>query len=194
MKLHTRILIGLLTGLALGSAAKLANASWLERGILAIEPIGTAFIRLITMVMVPLVVASLFVGIAALGDVRRLGRIGGKTLGYFWAARCWPPSWVCWWQAAACGRTDEAARAALLAPFQGTGATQLTAQPPTLVQTLLAMIPQNPFASAAQADLLPLIVAVCILQRRPPQYRSRADARCCPSKQPMSCVWSCWAG
>ena len=35
------------------------------------------------MVVVPLVIASLFVGVASLGDVRRLGRIGGKTLGVF---------------------------------------------------------------------------------------------------------------
>src|SRR5262245_50682344 len=163
MKLHTRILIGLLIGIALGSAAKLADASWLEKSILVVEPVGTAFIRLITMVMVPLVIASLFVGIAALGDVRRLGRIGSKTLGYFLGSTLLAATvgvrvakllWV--------GELYAAARAALIAPFQGSGAEQLTAQPPTLVQTLLAMIPQNPFASAAQADLLPLIVAVCI--------------------------------
>ena len=48
-----------------------------------LEPVGTIFIRLITMVVVPLVIASLFVGVASLGDVRRLGRIGGWTLVYF---------------------------------------------------------------------------------------------------------------
>ena len=51
--------------------------------VIALEPIGTVFIRLITMVVVPLVIASVFVGVASLGDVRSLGRIGGKTLGYF---------------------------------------------------------------------------------------------------------------
>ena len=51
--------------------------------MIAIEPVGTAFIRLITMVVVPLVIGSLFTGIASLGDPRRLGRIGGRTLAYF---------------------------------------------------------------------------------------------------------------
>ena len=83
MKLHTRILLGLGAGIAIGGIAKLPGADVLSRAILAIEPIGTVFIRLITMVVVPLVVASLFVGVASLGDVRRLGRIGGKTLAYF---------------------------------------------------------------------------------------------------------------
>ncbi|MGH7467610.1 MAG: dicarboxylate/amino acid:cation symporter [Longimicrobiales bacterium] len=163
MKLHTRILIGLVTGAAIGTVAKLPNAAWLERTVLIAEPVGTAFIRLITMVMVPLVVASLFVGVASLGDVRRLGRMGGKTLGYFLGTTI---------IAATIGTTlatllrvgalDDAGRTALLAPFQSAGAALVIAAPPTLVQTLLAMIPQNPFAAAAQADLLPLIVAVCI--------------------------------
>jgi Na+/H+-dicarboxylate symporter len=51
--------------------------------VAALEPVGTIFIRLITMVVVPIVVASLFTGVASLGDVRRLGRIGGRTLAYF---------------------------------------------------------------------------------------------------------------
>jgi Na+/H+-dicarboxylate symporter len=49
----------------------------------ALEPMGTAFIRAITMIVIPLVVASLIVGVASLGDLRALGRIGGKTVGYY---------------------------------------------------------------------------------------------------------------
>jgi DAACS family dicarboxylate/amino acid:cation (Na+ or H+) symporter len=115
------------------------------------------------MVVVPLVIASLFVGVTSLGDVRRLSRIGGKTLLYFAATTI---------VAAAIGLivalvlnvgsgVDAATRAGLttsgpIADATGTGAV------PTLVQTLLGMIPANPFASAAQGELLPLIVAVCI--------------------------------
>src|SRR5262245_49306377 len=137
MKLHTRILIGLLIGVALGSAAKLANASWLEQSILAVEPVGTAFIRLITMVMVPLVIASLFVGIAGLGDVRRLGRLGGKTLGYFLGSTLLAAIvGVLVASMLRVGELDASARATLLAPFQGANASQLSGEPPTLVQTL----------------------------------------------------------
>jgi len=163
MKLHTQILTGLVAGAAVGGVAKLPGAEALLRVVLALEPIGTAFIRLVSMVVVPLVIASLFVGVTSLGDVRRLGRIGGKTLVYFAATTL---------VAAAIGLAvalllnvgggvDATTRAGLLAPGQGLGAEK-TGALPTLVQTLLAMIPANPFAAAAQGDLLPLIVAVCI--------------------------------
>ena len=83
MPLSTRILIGLGLGALTGLVAKLGGFEWLEATLGALEPLGTAFIRLITMVVIPLVVASLLVGTATLGDLRKLGRMGGKTLGYY---------------------------------------------------------------------------------------------------------------
>src|SRR2546428_8715481 len=83
MKLHHKIFLGLLAGLALGAISRVPGAEPFQGFLVACEPLGTAFIRLVTMVVVPLVVASLFVGIASLGDMRRLGRIGAKTLAYF---------------------------------------------------------------------------------------------------------------
>jgi Na+/H+-dicarboxylate symporter len=75
IKLHTQIFIGLLlgviVGLVFGEKAKI------------IEPVGTIFIRLITMIVVPLVLVSLMLGTASLGDIRKLGRIGVKTIVYF---------------------------------------------------------------------------------------------------------------
>lgn len=165
MKLHTRILLGLAGGVALGAIAKAPGAEGLQRAVIALEPVGTVFIKLITMVVVPLVVASLFVGVASLGDVRRLGRIGGKTLAYFAATTL---------VAAVIGVTiallahvgaglDPSVRDTLTSQFRerGESAAQDATLVPTLVQTLVAMIPQNPFAAAATGDLLPLIVAVC---------------------------------
>ena len=81
MKLHTRILAGLVAGVAVGVAARSIPA--LAAVVTWIEPAGLIFIRLITMVVLPLVMASLFVGVTSLGDMRRLGRIGGRTLAYF---------------------------------------------------------------------------------------------------------------
>src|SRR5262245_19344478 len=119
MPLHSRILIGLLTGIAIGAISKLDSAAWLRSSIMAVEPVGTAFIRLITMVMVPLVIASLFVGVAALGDVRRLGRIGGKTLGYFIGSTVLAATvGVTVAVLLRVGALDESSRTALLAPFQ----------------------------------------------------------------------------
>ena len=80
MKLQTKIFVGLLLGILLGAVARLPGAELLQRGIIAVEPYGTIFIRLITMTVVLFVVASLFVGVASLGDIRKLGRIGGKTV------------------------------------------------------------------------------------------------------------------
>lgn len=51
--------------------------------IKSLDPVGRIFMRLIKMLIVPLVFCSLFVGVASLGDVRSLGRMGGKTLGFF---------------------------------------------------------------------------------------------------------------
>lgn len=48
-----------------------------------IKPLGTIFIRLLSFLAIPLVIASLIVGAASLGDIRKVGRIGGKTLGYY---------------------------------------------------------------------------------------------------------------
>src|SRR5205085_179019 len=60
-----------------------SGAEWLYSAVIALEPAGTIFIRLVTMVVIPLVVAGLFVGVASLGDVRALGRVGGRTLVWF---------------------------------------------------------------------------------------------------------------
>ena len=48
-----------------------------------ISPIGELFMRLIKMVIVPLVFSSLLVGVAGLGDIRKLGRLGSRTLGLY---------------------------------------------------------------------------------------------------------------
>ena len=48
----------------------------MQPGLITIEPIGTAVIQLVTMVVVPLVVASVFVGVTSLGDVARFKDLG----------------------------------------------------------------------------------------------------------------------
>lgn len=75
IKLHTKIFIGLILGVVVGLVFG-------EKAAI-IEPIGTIFLRLITMIVVPLVLVSLMLGTASLGDIRKLGRIGVKTVVYF---------------------------------------------------------------------------------------------------------------
>jgi len=75
IKLHTKIFIGLILGVIVGLIFG-------EKATI-IEPVGTIFLRLITMIVVPLVLVSLMLGAASLGDIRKLGRIGIKTIVYF---------------------------------------------------------------------------------------------------------------
>ncbi|NNK49778.1 MAG: cation:dicarboxylase symporter family transporter, partial [Gemmatimonadetes bacterium] len=74
MQLYTKITIALILGVVAGLVANALDLDPLTRFLVAIEPIGTAWIRLITMVVVPLVFASLIVGTASLGDTTKLGR------------------------------------------------------------------------------------------------------------------------
>ncbi|MFC4870438.1 dicarboxylate/amino acid:cation symporter [Negadavirga shengliensis] len=77
--LHTQIIIGLLLGLITGLAVVKLGIS---PGFVLdyIKPIGTIFINGLKMIAVPLVLASLIVGVSNLGDVTKLSRIGGKTI------------------------------------------------------------------------------------------------------------------
>ena len=81
LPLYTKILIGLLAGVVFGILANRLGFS--DFVFNYIKPIGSAFIRLISMVVVPLVFASLLVGITSLNDIRKLGRIGAKTVVYY---------------------------------------------------------------------------------------------------------------
>ncbi len=164
INLQTKIFTGLVAGIIVGIIARMPELGALQRAVLTLEPLGIMFIRLLTMTIVPLIVASLFVGVASLGDVRRLGRIGGKTLAWFLGSTLIAATIGL--AAALMARLgeglDAATRDSLTTQFEqhGTAAAQVTA--PTLTQTLLAMIPSNPFAAASTGELLPLIVAVCI--------------------------------
>ena len=94
MALHTRILIGLVVGVvagvltyvlfsvpdATGGNLPHPRVEWLVFNVT--EPIGQLFLRLLLMIVVPLVFSSLVVGVAGIGDVRKLGRVGLKAFAY----------------------------------------------------------------------------------------------------------------
>jgi DAACS family dicarboxylate/amino acid:cation (Na+ or H+) symporter len=86
MPLHTKILIGLVAGALVGgtlNAVVGADDPALNFSAAHItEPIGQVFLRLLLLLVVPLVFSSLLLGIAGLGDLRRIGRIGVKSLIY----------------------------------------------------------------------------------------------------------------
>lgn len=80
MKLYTKILIGMLAGIVVGY---IYNLTGLDHFTIYTDWIGTIFINLVKMVVVPLVVVSLILGSASLGDIRKVGKMGGKTFGFF---------------------------------------------------------------------------------------------------------------
>ncbi|MGG0936881.1 cation:dicarboxylase symporter family transporter [Brevibacillus centrosporus] len=76
--LAIQIVIGLILGILVGAIffGNPTVATYLQ-------PIGDVFLRLIKMIVIPIVVATLIIGVAGVGDVKKLGKIGGKTILYF---------------------------------------------------------------------------------------------------------------
>lgn len=86
MPLHTRILIGLAIGVIAGVSVNYLFGGNHPRLVWFVEnftvPIGDLFLRLLLMIVVPLVFSSLVVGVAGIGDIRKLGRVGLKSFAY----------------------------------------------------------------------------------------------------------------
>lgn len=162
MKLYTKISIGLMAGVVVGIGVNLTAWEFGANVVAAIENFGIGWIRLITMVVIPLVVASLVVGAASLGDLRSVGRVGGKTVAYYLITTS---------VAVSIGLIlsnvikpgsglSEASRQGLLAEYGGeaAGRIDLAQQAPGIVELLLNMIPRNPISAAANTEMLPLIL------------------------------------
>ena len=159
MPLTIRVLIGLVAGLAAGIIISLVPALGVVVPI--VRPVGTIFIAAIQMTVIPLVVASLVVGVAA-ADARAIARVGWRALVVFAAFVLAGGAF-----AAVLGRplfarlpVDAATSAALragadsAAAFARRGATEL----PTFAQWLVSLVPTNPFRAASDGAMLPLIV------------------------------------
>ena len=150
LSLSTKIFIGLvlgvMAGLMLQSSPVVATTY--------IKPLGKLFLNLIKMIIVPLVLSSLVVGSASTGDVGKLGRIGIKTLAYYLVTT---------------------AIAVILGLFlaniinPGIGlsipvdATAEAKEVPSVIETLLNIIPTNPIQAMADANMLQIIFFALIL-------------------------------
>ena len=160
LKLHTQILLGMILGAAFGAGVrKLAPYLPLLADLPGIiEPVGTLFIRLITMVVIPLVFASLVLGIASIGDITRLARIGGKTLGYYivTTALAVTIGLVLADAVRPGSRLDESAQQELVKEYQPSEGKLPERKP--VKDMIVEMVPRNPVAAAAQGDMLPVIV------------------------------------
>lgn len=165
LQLYTKILIGLVLGIIVGIVANQLKITPFFSTY--IKPFGTAFIRLISMVVVPLVFASLFVGTASLNDIRKLGRIGGKTIAYYLAttaiaiiiglvlANIFKPG----------SGLTKATQDQLLANYSAEAQTKIDTalKKPGIAETLIDIIPTNPIRSLAEGEMLQIIFFALIL-------------------------------
>ncbi|MDT8340380.1 MAG: dicarboxylate/amino acid:cation symporter [Longimicrobiales bacterium] len=163
MKLHTKIAIGLVAGAVVGGGANalFPDAGWVDFVSENIAyPVGQVFLRMLFMTVVPIVFTSIALGVAGIGDMKTLGRIGGRTMGYFALSTL---------ISATIGLTlvntirpggglTEETRDELMAQFSG-GAQDLAIAGSTDfgVSTFVNIVPRNPVAAAADMDMLALI-------------------------------------
>ena len=81
LALHWQVLIGLALGVAYAWAS--IRFGWNDFTLDYIQPLGDIFINILKLIAVPLVLFSIIGGVASLGDVKKLGRLGAKTLGLY---------------------------------------------------------------------------------------------------------------
>ncbi|WP_413725982.1 glutamate/aspartate:proton symporter GltP [Sodalis sp. RH16] len=154
-----QILLALVLGI--GAGAILHNQGeprdWLMGNILT--PAGDIFIHLIKMIVVPIVISTLIVGIAGVGDAKKLGKLGLKTLLYFelvttiaiilgiTLANVFQP-----------GQGIDMSSLAVvdISQYERTS-QQVQSGGHSLAGTLLSLIPQNIFAAMVRGDMLPII-------------------------------------
>lgn len=162
--LHTKILSGLVLGAVLGVACnaffgEAPALTWVVKNIA--QPVGQVFLRMLLMVTVPLVFASLTLGVASLGDVSRIGRVGGRTLLAFLATTSLAVliGLITFNLVRPGERMDAGTRDALIAEYstQGEEKVEQAATGGFGVGTFVNIVPRNPVAAAASGDMLALI-------------------------------------
>ena len=142
IKIFIALVLSVVVGLVIGPEGLPFIKLW-------IAPIGTIFINLIKMMIVPVVFTSLVVGMTSLGDTKTLGRIGVRTIVIYLVTTA----------------------IAILIGFvvagvgqPGTGLQMLAEakvevkEAPTIMQVLVAMIPTSPVEAMAKGQILPVIV------------------------------------
>lgn len=142
IKIFISLILSVIAGLAAGTAGLPFINAW-------IAPIGTIFINLIKMMIVPVVFTSLIVGVTSLGDTKKLGRIGIKTVGFYLVTT-------------AMAIVIGFGIAGFTHPGVGMDLAGAVApkvkQAPSVMQVLVNMIPTNPLGSMVKADILPVII------------------------------------
>lgn len=147
------MLIGMVLGFIVGLILNFYVTNPFIKDIILIDNVfylgGNGFIRLMKMLVVPLVFFSIVVGVASISDIRKIGAIGGRTIGIYLITT-------------ALAVTLSLIIAIIIQPGVGLdmgGITQANVTSNvTVTDTILSMIPDNPFSSLANGDMLPVII------------------------------------
>ncbi len=140
--LLTQILIAFVIAITLGII--------FGESIEIIAPLGDLFLRLINFIIAPLVLATLVIGVASIGDIRSLGRVGSKTVGFYLITT-------------AIAIIIGLGLAFLISPGEGLSLdTAVTEEVEVnesegVIQTLLNIVPENPFTALTQGEMLQII-------------------------------------
>ncbi len=166
---HTRILLGLILGAVAGVATNLVTQNGpLTRQFVTLvtEPVGKIWLSCLIMVVIPLIVSSLALGVANLGDLRKLGRMGAVTL-------------VCFLCLTAISTTlglttmnllrpggdlDPEVKSRLMETYRGEAEGAMGLSGKTFgIELLVKIVPRNPIKAAADGDMLAIIFFTLVL-------------------------------
>ncbi|WP_144212723.1 dicarboxylate/amino acid:cation symporter [Shewanella donghaensis] len=157
--LSTRIFIGLFLGVLLGSIVQfaLADVSFFSETLVnTASGIGTMFVNMIMMLVVPLVFVSIVCGVCELQDLKSFGRLGGKTFGFYIINTL-----VAILAAFAVAMLIEPGKGVDMSSDVGTviTATEL----PNLMQLIVSIVPNNPFSAFTSGNMLQVIFMALLL-------------------------------
>lgn len=159
LRLTGKIFLGLLLGIIIGLLLKILPSGFIKDDLLLngiFKLLGDGFIAAIKMLVVPLVLVSLTCGASSMEDVKKIGRVGGKTILFYLFTT-------------AMAITISICLALLVKPGIGLDMSNIVTQEATIgesksfVNTLLDMIPTNPFKSMVEGNMLQVIVFSLLL-------------------------------
>jgi Na+/H+-dicarboxylate symporter len=156
VKFHHKVTIGLVAGIAVGILFG-PKAS-------VVEPLGTLFIRAIRMVVVPLIASTLVMAIAGLPGRGALGRMGLRAFGFFFVSLFLALSiGIAFGLAFEPGSALSGEARARLLEGQDVPAVAPGAARPSLVDTLLGVVPDNPLRAAVEGNVLQILLVSILL-------------------------------
>lgn len=147
------MLIGMVLGFIVGMILNFYVTDQFIKDIILLNNVfylgGTGFIKLMKMLVVPLVFFSIVVGVASISDIKKIGSIGGRAIGIYLITTALAVSIAL--------MIASVIQPGLGLNMSGVAQANVTTNV-TVTDTILSMIPDNPFSSLANGDMLPVII------------------------------------